>query len=234
MDRFCVEHLGAGVATLLFRHRSVGEVSGLRLVDGREVVVKVHQQRWSAPFLRSVAAGQRAIAAAGLPCPLPLAGPAAFDRLAREQRSLEETLATAETLVPDPGFPTRFGPEELTASAAGLAAQVAAGRGVDGLGGLAEHPLRLPGDHVWPEPHSPLFDFDATAAGAERIDEVAAEARRVMESDPEPLVGPHRLGRQQRPLRRPAPARCVRLGQPRPRAGEPRHGDGGDHVVGHG
>ena len=35
-------------------------------------------------------------------------------------------------------------------------------------------------DRLWPKPHSPLFDFEATAAGAEWIDEAAARAREVI------------------------------------------------------
>jgi hypothetical protein len=32
-------------------------------------------------------------------------------------------------------------------------------------------------DALWPRPHSKLFDFDATRAGAQYIDEIAATAR---------------------------------------------------------
>jgi hypothetical protein len=35
---------------------------------------------------------------------------------------------------------------------------------------------------LWPEPHNALFDFEATAEGAEWIDQVAAEAKAVMDS----------------------------------------------------
>jgi hypothetical protein len=32
-------------------------------------------------------------------------------------------------------------------------------------------------DHLWPQPHNALFDFDATSAGAEWIDEIARVAK---------------------------------------------------------
>ena len=63
--------------------------------------------------------------------------------------------------------------------AAGLARFVAeadAHRGVDGL------PRRSPPPEgaLWGKPHNALFDFEATVRGAERIDEVARSAQRVM------------------------------------------------------
>jgi hypothetical protein len=54
-------------------------VTGLRLADGREVVVKV---RSPAPRLRGCVAVQAALAGAGFPCPRPLAGPAWLDGVA--------------------------------------------------------------------------------------------------------------------------------------------------------
>lgn len=43
IDTFCQHELGAHVAEYLFYESSVGTVCGVRLVDGRRVVVKVHQ-----------------------------------------------------------------------------------------------------------------------------------------------------------------------------------------------
>jgi hypothetical protein len=43
---------------------------------------------------------------------------------------------------------------------------------------------------LWPEPHNALFDFEATAKGAEWIDEVAEEAKRIIDGfDDEVVVG---------------------------------------------
>jgi hypothetical protein len=39
-DRFCAEHLGSGVAGYYFATASVGATHGLRLLDGRDVVLK--------------------------------------------------------------------------------------------------------------------------------------------------------------------------------------------------
>jgi hypothetical protein len=44
---------------------------------------------------------------------------------------------------------------------------------------LAALDLRLPEGTIWPTPHSPLFDFEATSAGAEWIDAIAHEAQAI-------------------------------------------------------
>ena len=49
-------------------------------------------------------------------------------------------------------------------------------------------PFLRPADALWPKPHNVLFDFEATAAGAEWIDEIGRGARRV------PAVGAETVG----------------------------------------
>ncbi len=48
-----------------------------------------------------------------------------------------------------------------------------------------------PEDGLWPPPHNALFDFEATAAGAGWIDEIAREAKRIVESTPIGTVVSH-------------------------------------------
>ncbi|HTN78039.1 MAG TPA: hypothetical protein VMK16_00080, partial [Acidimicrobiales bacterium] len=86
-----------------------------------------------------------------------------------------------------------LGQAELVASAAGLArlVTVAAELAREVVAPLAGHPLATPVDGLYPEPHSPLFDFAATRAGAEWIDELATGALRVRDSDPTPRVTAH-------------------------------------------
>jgi hypothetical protein len=53
------------------------------------------------------------------------------------------------------------------------------------LGGLEELAWTAdPGDGLWGTPHDERFDFDATSAGAEWIDDLAREARPRMDSGP--------------------------------------------------
>ena len=78
------------------------------------------------------------------------------------------------------------------ALAHGLAEFVTVGRalGLDQDPAL-QHPMAMPADALFPDPHSARFDFAATAAGAEWIDALATRARRVLDAarlDPPVLV----------------------------------------------
>lgn len=87
VSAFCSEHLGSSVREVLFTARSLSVVTGVRLDDGQEVVVKV---RAPSARLYGCAAVQRALWSAGYPCPEPLVDPVPFDG---------DTLATAEVFV---------------------------------------------------------------------------------------------------------------------------------------
>ncbi len=164
VERWCREVLRREVTEGLFHTVSAGSVTGVVLDDGSRVVVKAYQPQWSATFLGAVVEAQRALAGAGLPCPEPLAGPTAIG----------DGLATADGYLTDPGQPPSFGRAEMLASVRCLERLVATAPWVEGL---REHPMR-PSDEggLYPRPHSPLFDFEATAAGAEWIDELAMRA----------------------------------------------------------
>jgi hypothetical protein len=164
LDRLLDGTLGARPAGGLFHVASVGSVTGIGLTDGRRVVVKAFPPRYGRRFLGAVGQVQDALVADGLPCARRLAGPEPVGR----------GLATVEAFLDDPGQPSAFGPDEQRASARGLARLIEVAPRVDGL---EEHPLRTEDGELYPEPHSPLFDFDATAAGAEWIDALAEVAR---------------------------------------------------------
>ncbi len=72
VDRWCGRHLGAPVRDVLFTTGHLAQVSGVRLRDGRRVVVKA---RPDSPRLAACTAVQRALWQAGFPAPEPLAGP---------------------------------------------------------------------------------------------------------------------------------------------------------------
>jgi hypothetical protein len=48
-----------------------------------------------------------------------------------------------------------------------------------------------PAQGLWPIPHNALFDFEATAAGAEWIDEIAGKARKILDNSPGRMVVGH-------------------------------------------
>jgi len=84
---WCSEHLGSLPVAELFRSGFLSAVVGLRLADGREVVVKV---RPAAPRIAACVQVQRRLFESGYPCPEPLAGPS----------PLGDGTATAEAYVP--------------------------------------------------------------------------------------------------------------------------------------
>ena len=83
---WCRRWLGAPPAAELFEAGYLSTVKGLRLADGREVVVKV---RPCGPRLAGCAVVHRALWTAGFPCPEPLV----------ELQPLDGYAASAETLV---------------------------------------------------------------------------------------------------------------------------------------
>lgn len=72
ISQWCVLHLGSPPAARIFGIQRLSAVHGLRLADGREVVVKV---RFAQVRQSACAQVHAAMWAAGLPCPQPLAGP---------------------------------------------------------------------------------------------------------------------------------------------------------------
>jgi hypothetical protein len=159
--------LGTQVKEAIFYEASVGCVVGLLLRNGSEIVVKAYQPRWSDEFLRGVRRAQGALAGSGFPCPRPVSGPV----------HLLAGHALIEAYLPDPGQRT-ITEAMLGVSAAGLATQINLCRGLEGSG-LRPHPMDADRNDLYPIPHSPVFDFEATAAGAEWIDQLAQAAKTV-------------------------------------------------------
>ena len=77
LTAWCREHLGAAPAEVLMRDEHLSEIFGLRLTDGREVVVKARtDQNGRAATCVEV---QRLLAGRGFPCPPPLTGVTVHD-----------------------------------------------------------------------------------------------------------------------------------------------------------
>jgi len=179
---FTAAHLGAAVAAVEFTTVSVGVVFGLALTDGRRVIVKAHQPRQRRDFLETVHRVQRHLHGHGFPAPAPLLGP----------RPLGAGLAVAEELVDAGAYRAPHAPRIRRTTAAALAEVIELARPCGRPDGL-RHGWRLLSnrDGLWPaEAHDPQFDLEATAEGAEWIDELAAKARAVLDAvDDEPIVG---------------------------------------------
>lgn len=180
---FCEAEFGHPPAEALFFAASVGVVFGLRLHDEQRVVVKVHAPDRSSAFLTEVGNVQRYLAEQGYPCPHPLRAP----------RPFANGIATVEELIDEGDERDAHDPAIRRAMAEAFAQLLRLTRQPERIAGT--HPSifdqRLPLGVLWPKPHSALFDFEATAAGAEWIDELAHTARRAIEVEEAELVLGH-------------------------------------------
>jgi hypothetical protein len=181
LDAYCRRALGAPIDATEFTAAGVGSVHGLRLADGRRVVVKVHPRRSSPGHLEAMQAVQRELAAAGFPAPEPLAA----------AEPLGHGIAVTETLLDSGGRADAHDPAIRRAMATALARLVALCRPLTGLSGLREHLMAIRPGELWPVPHDGRFDFEATAAGAEWIDRIAARARRARDREVGDVVVGH-------------------------------------------
>jgi hypothetical protein len=166
IEAFVTRQCGS-ISEGVFYRPGVGIVAGLRLVDGSEVVVKIH--RWNASLARLAAVQkvQAALVAEGLPVPRPLAKP---ERLGRGIATIEELRRGGRARGRDPVV-RRVVAEGLHAfvvAAAPLVGEVDVG---------APLMLRPEGSPLWFDPHDVRFDFEGTAEGAEWIDDLAVLAR---------------------------------------------------------
>jgi hypothetical protein len=178
---FVESHLGSASKALFYKS-GVGVVAGVRLTSGRDVVIKVHRWNVTVDRLSAVQRVQTQLTDKGLPAPRPLAAP---QPLGAGIATMEELRAGGPVVGHDSAI--------REACAAGLYRLVNAGvdpNEVNELG--APLMIRPSGAALWFEPHDLRFDFEATARGAEWIDELAATARRRMEeSDPLAAVVGH-------------------------------------------
>jgi hypothetical protein len=179
VDSFCRERLGAGMSAYEFFATSVASVHGLRLRDGRRVVVKVYRREVDERHMAAVQRVQARLADGGFPAPRPVLSPAPLAR----------GVATVETLLEHGDRADAHDPAVRRAVAAALAQLIERARPFVALPGLVR--WRDAYDRLWRQPHDRRFDFPATAAGAEWIDRLAAEARRQLDEHAagEPVVG---------------------------------------------
>ena len=180
LDSFCTARLGSGVKDVFFCELSVGAAFGLSLCDDRQVLLKAHPPGRTLRFLEAVYRVQRHLYARGFPCPEPICGPLPFGR----------NLATVETYIDAGKNVDAHEPEIRREMARALARVIELSGEVPDVEGLSQG-WTWPHAALWPQPHNVLFDFAATAAGADWIDEVAAEAKGVVDSSPDHIVVGH-------------------------------------------
>lgn len=179
IDTFCVRELGSRVAGYVFCHASQGSTHAVGLDDGRRVVVKVRalpdevaghlsdaDRRLTREALVSVQRAQAELARNDFPCPVPLVGPT----------PLAKGVATVEGFHDEGVRGNGFEPTCRRLLAEGLLriSEILSPIQAE-LKGL--RPFFQPADRRYPIPHSKLFDFEATAEGAEWIDTIADRSR---------------------------------------------------------
>ena len=179
LEDFVAAVFSEPTGAVLYR-TGVGIVAGLALVDGSAVVLKLHRWNVSLERLSAVQEVQLHLARQGLPAPMPLARPA----------PLGQGIATVEQHLPGE---CANGPKPAVRRAVAdmLHRFVVAATPLGDVDVGAPLLLRPHGAPLWDEPHSIRFDFDATASGAEWIDEAAREARKRLDADSGPPVIGH-------------------------------------------
>jgi hypothetical protein len=153
---------------------SIGARFGLRLRDGSRIALKVHPDRFDEAYLHAVQRVQAQLVAGGFPCPRPLG--------VRGRATLEEWVDAGEYRDAHDAAVRRVMAEYL-ARLVELATEL---RPLDGM--EPYHPVEPP---LWPVPHWPIFDFEATTAGAEWIDEIATQARAIRDANAARIVIGH-------------------------------------------
>jgi Phosphotransferase enzyme family len=149
------------VEEIFFLGASVGVLFGVRKEDGARVAIKVNKLFGDETYFADVQALQGLLASGGYPAPRPL-------------RRLG-TVTVDEWL--DAGaFRNAHEPPVRRAMVREL---VRFHRLATATGVRPRREFLRPAGALWPRPHNALFDFEATAAGAEWIDEIAAAARAV-------------------------------------------------------
>jgi hypothetical protein len=175
-----VEHLGSPPADEIFKSGYLSAVIGLRLADGRDVVVKV---RPDSPRIAACVEVQRRMFLAGYPCPQPLTSAVSFG----------DDVATAEALVPG-GAPLPSADHPVRAFADAFARLIQ----------LAPRPAEVPGldpppswaawnhseDGLWPcSEDDPNVDLNKVA-GPDWIDDAGRRALdRLRAGESETLIG---------------------------------------------
>jgi hypothetical protein len=153
---------------------SIGACFGLRLRDGSRIALKIHAQRFDLAYLAAVQRVQAHLIARGFPCPRPLG--------VRGRATLEEWVDAGE-------YRDAHDPAVRRVMAEYLARLVELATELHPLEGM--EPYRPADRPLWPVPHWPIFDFEATAAGAEWIDEIASRARAIQDANAERTVIGH-------------------------------------------
>lgn len=159
-------HLGI-VDGVHFYRGGTGLVAGVHVVGIGDIVVKIHRRNAGEARLRASQRVQLHLADSGFPAPRPVLAPTL----------IADGIATAETMIcgePVDGHDPAVRSETAACLQRFISVATPASQ-ADLSGSDLMTPTRRSG--LWGDPHDVRFDFGATAAGAEWIDRLAAEAQ---------------------------------------------------------
>jgi hypothetical protein len=177
---FCRAHLGGELATVTFCSFSVGAGFGLVLTDERPAFLKAWAVTTSRAELLAVHTVEQALAQRGFPAPAVLVAPTEF--MSGHASVLEWLDRRTRTDAGSPGV--------RRAMASTLAWLIDLAEPLSGLPDLPQQ--SYPDDATWGPTHNVLYDFTATAAGAEWIDVIAAANAALVRRSNGPFVIGHR------------------------------------------
>ncbi|GAA2215222.1 hypothetical protein GCM10009850_106890 [Nonomuraea monospora] len=180
LAEWCEKWLGATPVLELFRSEHLAEVLGLELADGRRVVVK--RRTPGEARVRGCVDVQRHLAAAGFPCPAPLAGPS----------FIGGSVVTAEEYVSG-GEQLGGGADRASLFARALARLVRLAPPPGAVASLSPAPPWVGWEHggaeVWPWPDDLDADLNARP-GPGWLDDLGRRVReRLLGARPAPVVG---------------------------------------------
>lgn len=158
-----VHELEPDTAEIFFFAASVGALFGVRRRDGSRVAIKVNKVFTDERYFAQVHELQRRLANAGYPAPRPVR---------------RVGTVTIDEWLDDGEYRDAHEPPVRRAMAREL---VRFHRLATETGLRPRREFLRPEGSLWPKPHNALFDFEATAAGAEWIDAIAAAARAIEE-----------------------------------------------------
>jgi hypothetical protein len=156
LDAWARDRLGSAIADVRFRAGRIDPVWGVGLQDGRAVVIKAHRTPVDLAAAQATIDAQRALAAAGFPCPVPLWGP----------DEVKGRVLTAETLIVG-AMPNGRNPAIRRLLADGLFRHIEILRGHPDLidrAGSGPSWCHYQGG-PWPVPHDAMVDFRSPVDG---------------------------------------------------------------------
>lgn len=175
----CRRYLGQEITRCEFWEVSVSFTIGLTLANGERVVVKCRSpQNITLETLQAVCQIQQGLANQGFPCP----------RIIQHPVQHGSCYMTIEALLDAGENCNAHDPTVRRAMASGLAQLLQMAQPWADLPHLPRSRFHHP---QWEKPHNALFDFERTAAGAEWIDAIAAEAKAIYSNCATSLVVGH-------------------------------------------